>query len=241
MKIVNGMALPVFAYSDVSAKGYTNASSELYRFIVYVETDYDTDHDGKCDLVKTYVQVPRAAVEGAYKAPVLFQADSYSAGMRANFSNFKFANESVNDAALMTKPAHRTPDPSQAMTTQALALDTTLTKASDWNYELDGNEYPGGTTALDYYLVRGFAVVQAAGLGTYGSEGIECCGTVMERDAQAQLQGDYGPYWAARDWYTGQTSIRASALIVTGLNDANVSTKHFDLMRNAFIASGARG
>lgn len=366
MAIVDGMAQPVFAYSDVHAKGYTNATSELYRFIVYVETDYDTDLDGKCDLVKTFVQVPRAAVEGKYRAPVIFRADPYSAGMRANGSSFKFGSPSVDDAALMGRPAHRTP--TSSITTENLALDQTLTKASDWSYEIDGITYPSGTTSLDYYLVRGFATVQAAGLGTYGSEGIECCGTVMERDAfvdvvewlhgadgrrafadaqgsrevkatdwssghvgmtglsypgamcyevatsgvegldtvvpvagpsswydssnrqgismfssmsynyttvladscasrlfadasagrapdaglldlyqryrtylsdaQVQLAGDYGPYWAARDWHTGQTGMRASALIVTGLNDENVTTKHFDLMRDAFSASG---
>lgn len=109
MVVEDGMAQPVFAYSDVHAKGYRNAGSELYRFIVYVETDYDTDLDGKCDLVKTYVQVPRAAVEGKYRAPVIFQADPYSAGMRANGSSFMFADEPVDDAALMGRPEHRVP------------------------------------------------------------------------------------------------------------------------------------
>ena len=359
MKIDNGMAQPVFAYSDVFAKDYTNEKSELYRFVVYVETDYDTDRDGKCDLVKTFVQVPRAAVQGRYKAPVLFSADPYSAGRREAWDDFKFASSSVDDAALMDKPAHRTP--AGGISAEELALNKTMTKASDWNYELDEKQFPMGLTALDYYLVRGFAVVQSAGLGTYGSEGIECCGTVMERDAfvdvvewlhgtqgrtayadaagtievkadwssghvgmtglsypgamcyevatsgvegldtvvpvagpaswydqsnsqgiakthsasynyttvlsdvcasrlfsnpeqgildlyqryrtytngaQSELAGDYGPFWAARDWYTGTTGIRASALIVHGLNDGNVSTKHSDLMRSAFLASG---
>ena len=366
MSIVNGMAQQVFAYSDVHASDYTNATSELYRFIVYVETDYDTDCDGKCDLVRTYVQVPRAAVEGKYKAPTIFTADPYSAGMRATGNEFKFDFESaaVDDEALKGQPAHRIP--SGIISSEDLALDTTLTKFSDWNYELDGKTFPSGITSLDYYLVCGFATVQSAGLGTYGSEGIECCGTVMERDAfvdvvewlhgkedrrayadaagtvevkatdwssgrvgmtglsypgamcfevatsgvegletvvpvagpsswyddsnsqgintfsswsynyttvladtcasrlfpedsdqellalyqryrtsmrnaQVSLMGDYGPYWAARDWYTEakeKKTIKASALIVTGLNDENVSTKHFDLMREAFLASG---
>ena len=183
MSIVNGMAQPVFAYSDAHAAGYTNAESELYRFIVYVETDYDTDRDGKCDLVRVYLQVPRAAVQSAYQAPVLFRADPYSAGMRASFDSFKFADASVDDGALMGRPAHRAAGEDKAISSESLALDTTLTKADDWNYELYGTAYPNGLTSLDYYLVRGFAVVQAAGLGTYGSEGIECCGTVMERDA----------------------------------------------------------
>ena len=32
---------------------YTNEGSDLLRFVVYVETDYDTDLDGKPDLIKT--------------------------------------------------------------------------------------------------------------------------------------------------------------------------------------------
>ena len=160
MSIVDGMAQHVFAYSDVHASGYTNAASELYRFIVYVETDYDTDCDGKCDLVRTYVQVPRAAVEGKYKAPTIFTADPYSAGMRATGNVFKFDFESaaVDDETLKGRPAHRIP--SGTISSEALALDTTFTKFSDWNYELDGKTFPSGVTSLDYYLVRGFATVQ---------------------------------------------------------------------------------
>ncbi len=352
MTIKDGMAQPVFAYSSTKTKGYTNANSQIWRFAVFVETDYDTDRDGKCDLVKAYIQVPRAAVEGdgTYKAPVIFSADPYSAGHIESGSSFKFGNPAIDDNALMGTPAHRTVSGSQA--TKELALATTFAEPASW------------TSEFDYFLVRGFAVVQSAGLGTYGSEGIECAGTVMERDAfvaivewlagkdgrhafadasaskevkadwcsgkvgmtglsypgamcyevatsgveglqtvvpvagpsswydqrnrqgistqgnasynymtilsdacasrlfpdhspstelitlyqryrryvndaQTALQGDYGPFWAARDWYTqGKASnMKASALIVMGLNDKNVSTKHFDLMRDAFLAS----
>ena len=40
---------------------------DIVRYVVYVETDYDTDGDGKPDLVKTFVQVPKAAVKGIIK------------------------------------------------------------------------------------------------------------------------------------------------------------------------------
>ena len=35
----------------------------------------------------------------------------------------------------------------------------------------------------DYYLARGYAVVEASGIGTYGSEGYELCGRDLERDS----------------------------------------------------------
>lgn len=58
------------------------------------------------------------------------------------------------------------------------------------------------------------------------------------RNQQAQLKGDFGKFWEAREWSTQQDGINASALIVTGLNDDNVTTKHADYMREAFLASG---
>ena len=39
----------------------------------------------------------------------------------------------------------------------------------------------------DYFLARGFAVVEAAGLGTRGSEGFETCGSDVEIDAFASI------------------------------------------------------
>lgn len=48
MVFQDGMAQPVFKYSNPRDEGYTNEHSELWRFCVYVESDYDTDLDGKC-------------------------------------------------------------------------------------------------------------------------------------------------------------------------------------------------
>lgn len=64
----DGMAQPVFSYTNLRDADYTNEGSDILRFCVYVETDYDTDADGKADLVEALVQVPRSAAEGAYRA-----------------------------------------------------------------------------------------------------------------------------------------------------------------------------
>ena len=56
--IENGMAQQIASYTDPMKEDYTNEGSELLRFVVYVETDNDTDMDGKPDLAKTMVQVP---------------------------------------------------------------------------------------------------------------------------------------------------------------------------------------
>ena len=53
---MNGMAQPIFPYTTGAVEeGYDNANSDIIRFFVYVETDYDTDDDGKLDLVKALV------------------------------------------------------------------------------------------------------------------------------------------------------------------------------------------
>ena len=79
-----GEAMPVFPFTDGRKEGYTNADSDIIRFCVYVETDYDTDMDGRRDRVKALVQVPRSALEGDYKAPVIYEARPYIAGTRAD-------------------------------------------------------------------------------------------------------------------------------------------------------------
>ncbi|MDO4537771.1 MAG: hypothetical protein Q4B54_06375, partial [Coriobacteriales bacterium] len=82
MVIKDGAAQPVFSFTDPASEGYSNATSEIWHFAVYVESDYDTDLDGKRDLVKAFVQVPRAAVEGKYRAPVIYEASPYVAGSK---------------------------------------------------------------------------------------------------------------------------------------------------------------
>ena len=76
----NGMAQPVFGYTNLRDVNYTNEGSDILRFCVYVETDYDTDSDGKADLVEAFVQVPRSAAEGAFKAATIYDPTPYGAG-----------------------------------------------------------------------------------------------------------------------------------------------------------------
>ena len=52
---VDGVAQPIFEYSDPTQ---ANGDTGVVRFCVYVETNYDTDGDGKLDLVKALVQLP---------------------------------------------------------------------------------------------------------------------------------------------------------------------------------------
>ena len=78
--IRDGKLQPVVKWSDPREENYTNENSEILRFCVWVETDYDTDLDGMADLVKVLLQVPGAAAEGKTKAGVIYDPLPYSAG-----------------------------------------------------------------------------------------------------------------------------------------------------------------
>ena len=352
--IVNGMATEIIPYSDPQSLSYSNIGSDILRYVVYVETDYDTDLDSKPDLVKAIVQVPRAAAEGAYQAATIYEARPYIAGTNVNTVNAASPGN-ISESAMMTMHPKRTPEYEMS----SLDVAEEIAKPSDWYYRFgnSGTWYYDNFQTYDYYLVRGFAVVQSAGLGTYGSEGIECFGTYMEaaafacvidwicgrrtayadpegtiatpadwsngkvgmsgrsyagttcyelaamnvegletiipvagiasvynysnsqginiyynydytsylmgvcasrfysghtdtaaanvfakylgycKQSQENLKGDYGQYWLDRE-FSHYRGFSASALIVHGLNDTNVRTKQFDLMREAFVESG---
>ena len=197
LRIENGTLLPMCMYSDARDPSYSNEGSDILRFCVYVETDHDTDNDGMADLVKALVQVPRGAVEGKYKAATIYDPTPYGAG---TYNNAYVQPESMFNPvpfdydSLYRECEKRTP--AAKMSTLDCALAARPQK--DWNYAVpQSNPAQQGysyLTVYDYYLVRGFAVVEACGIGTYGSEGFELCGTHLERDSHK----------AVVEWLTGK-------------------------------------
>ena len=182
---LNGMAQPIFPYTSGKFDQFTeraNENSDIIRFSVYVETDFDTDLDDKRDLVKALIQVPRAAVEGKYQAGVLMEARPYVTGTASNWDDdlrVPYAKEG-QEMDLYQQPKARVPAAECADTMEhAMAANS-----KEWYYY---NPLDAATTysyedldTYDSYLVRGFAVVEAGGLGTRGSEGFETCGSDLE-------------------------------------------------------------
>ena len=180
MHFENGMAQPMLNYSTVDTP---NDKSDILRLCVYVETDHDTDGDGKADLVKAFVQVPKSAVEGKYKAAAIYDPTPYPAGVyekTLGYLTYPYAEDSFDYNKLYQEGAKR--ETSERISTMDAAAKA---NSSDWIYNVAGTEYGGYyfSGMYDYFLVRGFAVVEACGIGTYGSEGFELCGTDLERDS----------------------------------------------------------
>ena len=178
LQIKDGLARPMLNYS---APDTPNAESDIVRFCVYVETDHDTDGDGMNDLVKAFIQVPKSAVEGKYKAAVIYDPTPYTAGTTSNQvgNNLSpYAEDDFDYADLYKEGDVRIADEEDTMTA-ALNSDP-----SEWDYTTPANSQGFYDVSLyDYFLIRGFAVVEACGIGTWGSEGFELCGMDLERDS----------------------------------------------------------
>ena len=176
---LNGMAQPIFPYTTGAVtEGYDNANSDIIRYCVYVETNYDTDDDGKLDLVKALVQLPRAAMEGDYQAATIYEARPYITGCTSGST--PYGDGDYDLSKLYSQPDPRVPA-GNATTEEAAAA----AQSSDWYYynpHEDMYDYED-LEWYDYYLVRGFAVVECGGLGTKGSDGFETCGSDLEIDA----------------------------------------------------------
>lgn len=184
---LNGRAQPIFPYTtgEKEDQDYKYEDSQIVRFPVYVETDYDTDADGKPDLVKAIVQLPKAVAQGDFKAATILEARPYVAGtLDENYVTLESlglpTDGSYDMKKLQEQPAKR----------HAVASETTVeaakkAKASDWYY-YSPYEYIYDYEDLnwyDYFLVRGYAFISSAGLGTKGSEGFNTTGSDLEINA----------------------------------------------------------
>ena len=206
---VDGVAQPIFEYSDPTQ---ANGDTGVVRFCVYVETNYDTDGDGKLDLVKALVQLPHEVLDGL-QVPTIYEARPYITGCTAGATPYVDGEYDLD--SMYNQPAARTP--AGTYTTAAAVANA---NPDDWYY---WNEYENmydyeDLTWYDYYLVRGFAVVECGGLGTKGSEGFETCGTDLEINAFKcvieWLHGDRVAYTdktsnlaITADWSTGKVGM----------------------------------
>ena len=208
---VNGMAQPIFYYGN---NKYNDTSGEgAIRFVVYVESDLDTDGDGKLDLVKAVVQLPRAALDGS-KFSTIYEARPYiegtgsqtvPSGAQTTGNNYLNANPGFSHELLYATAPERIP--AGVTTTAEMAATSNF---REWYYRFSYSSTGNGSATIangnlsneteyedlnwyDYFLVRGYAVVLSAGIGSAGSEGYASCG------ADIEING----FKAVIEWLTG--------------------------------------
>ena len=184
---LNGRAQPIFPYTtgEKADQDYKYEDSQIVRFPVYVETDYDTDADGKPDLVKAIVQLPKAVAQGDFKAATILEARPYVAGtLDENYVTLESLGLPT-DGSYDMKKLHNQPAKRQPVSSETTVEVAKKAKASDWYY-YSPYEYIYDYEDLnwyDYFLVRGYAFISSAGLGTKGSEGFNTTGSDLEINA----------------------------------------------------------
>lgn len=162
---VNGLAQPIFDYDEV------------LRYCVYVETNYDTDGDGKLDLVKAVVQLPRDVLDGM-KVASIYEARPYIPGCTSGST--PYVDGGFDIASMYAQPEPRTAAGTATTSEAAMAAvesDYNYWNPAEWIWDYEDLDW------YDYFLVRGYAVIESGGIGTKGSEGFETCGTDLEIDA----------------------------------------------------------
>ena len=183
--IEDGQAIDRYSFTAIGPT-YSNEKSKTLRFTVYVETDYDTDLDGKNDLVKAFIQLPKEVVENGYKVASIIQASPYTCGTYED--SVKYASEIMHNSESISDADLAHPGSKKAVTDEIDVLThATACDKSEFKYTVNGYSGYSDTNDCNYFIVRGFAFVNVGGYGTYGSDGIETQGTRLETHAYASV------------------------------------------------------
>lgn len=201
-KFFNGKSIPVFD------------TSKVIREVVYVETDLDTDHDGKSDLIQVTVFRPVETNNGL-KVPALYTASPYFGGIIANEKRNHNVDENLSDATEWNDPQY---------------VHSPIVKAE----KPDGSNHPTTEEAVhrssyplnEYMLARGFASVFAGAIGTRGSDGVRITGAPEETESAAAviewLHGDRAAYTdrtrtmqTKADWCNGNIGMTGRSYLGT--------------------------
>lgn len=159
----NGKSIPVFN------------TNKVIREVVYVESDLDTDEDGKSDLLQTTIFRPAESNSGL-KVPALYTASPYFGGIIENEKRNHNVDENLSDATEWENPQYKaapTVKATQPGDENKAATEEAIHKSS---YPLN-----------EYMLARGFASVFAGGIGTRGSDGLRSTGSPEETESAKEI------------------------------------------------------
>ena len=160
----NGKAQPVFD------------TNKLIHEVVYVESELDTDQDGKRDLLKVIITRP-AMTDNGMKVPTIFTASPYylgtndaSAEKMMHSVDLPITRKEVKPLSYQDIEYHK---PETKLPKKPPVVISTKNAEESW-------EHLFTYTFNDYMLARGFAVVYSGGVGTLDSDGYRTCGDEAE-------------------------------------------------------------
>ena len=160
----NGKSMPVFD------------TSKVIREVVYVESDLDTDGDGKSDLLQTTIFRPIESE--TLPVPALYTASPYFGGIIDNEKRNHNVDENLNDATEWTNPQYQ----ASAIVKAKKPLD------SESSYKPVEQAVGKSSYGLnEYMLARGFASVFAGAIGTRGSDGLRITGAPEETESAKEI------------------------------------------------------
>ncbi|WP_461239887.1 Xaa-Pro dipeptidyl-peptidase [Paucilactobacillus sp. N302-9] len=169
----NGKSLPVYD------------ETKLIREVVYVETSLDTDNDGRADLLRTEIMRPIDTSNGL-KVPVIFTASPYNQG--TNDTLGEHLTHHVN-IPLQHKKGVSTSSNYQFNSNFSYQKINSIEKTTKSSFS-----HEKSYTLNDYFAVRGYAIIYAAGIGTKDSDGFQTCGSPEQTAATI----------AIIEWLTGK-------------------------------------
>ncbi|MCI1283789.1 MAG: Xaa-Pro dipeptidyl-peptidase [Lacticaseibacillus songhuajiangensis] len=186
-KIFNGKVLPTFD------------TRKIIRECVWIESDLDTDGDGKRDMLEASIFRP-AETETSLKVPALFTANPYFHG-----TNDVTAVTHEPEPDLAVKPAQTQP---AATATAPVDLPQREVQATATEASVYADEQ-GIYSLNDYFLARGFATVYSAGVGTKNSDGLRSTGGPDETASAVAIIEWLGGKRRAFTTRSGHTAIEA--------------------------------
>jgi X-Pro dipeptidyl-peptidase len=186
-KFFNGKALPTFD------------NHKIIRERVWIESDLDTDHDGKRDMLEATIFRP-SETNADVKVPALFTANPYFHG-----TNDVTAATHVPEPELAVKKAQTQPAAKPAPQLDLPHREVTGTATTAEAYGDENGIY----SLNDYFLARGFATVYSAGVGTRESDGLRTTGDPAETDGAVAVIEWLGGTRKAFTTRTGTTEIKA--------------------------------
>ena len=177
--IKDGRVQEKYDYTPLNPS-FDNKNTAISRFVVYVETDYDTDLDGKNDLIKTFIQLPKEVLEKGYKVANIIQASPYTSGTMSD--DMKYL-DLMSDEELSTQDISIHGE-KRKITDKVDILDVANNcKTQEFLYTTKYGSGYEEWSHCNYFIVRGFAYINFSGFGSYGSEGIQTQGTRLEVEA----------------------------------------------------------